>query len=216
MGAKQYGRRGVGCRFKRGSAPTRVVILVGVVLGALASACSGTADSNAHKSTGGGSVAITSASVSIAPTWPNALPGEQPPVRPADDPSEAGATAFAVYFMRTVDWAYASMDSTLMRQIFDPALCTYCVTAADKTDLRMSEGNHYVGGRITISISSAATGGTDERLILIVFSQSGLSIANAAGTIDPTSISQQLTYQANVRIRHRAQSWQVIEVRRVA
>jgi hypothetical protein len=85
-------------------------------------------------------------------TGPNIRPGEKPPSFPdsleKNLPSAAGA--FAVYWMKTIDWGYATVDSRLARTAFSP-VCIDCTRFMKIFDNARAKGVHFRGGRMTIS-----------------------------------------------------------------
>ena len=85
-------------------------------------------------------------------TGPNVRPGEKPPTFPAslekNLPSAAGT--FAVYWLQTIDWGYATVDSTLARRAFSP-VCTNCTRFMSIFDDARAKGVHFRGGRMAIS-----------------------------------------------------------------
>ncbi len=54
-------------------------------------------------------------------TGPNTRKGEKPPVMPvlATKHTAAGAQAFAEFFIKTIDWGYATTSSAYMRHYFE-------------------------------------------------------------------------------------------------
>ena len=189
--------------------------LIGICAGvaALLAGCSGGGSEPGGRSSPDATALLTSASAE--PTYPNARPGEKPPVRPADALSNAGAEAFAKYFMQTVDWAYASMDSTLMRTAFDPATCNYCNTAADRTDRDKAAGKRYEGGRSTI-LDVASANGADVRdnLVLVVFDATPLRVYDSQANLIEDNDAERML-QFNVRVHFRDGAWVVVEVKRI-
>lgn len=153
-------------------------------------------------------------SVTPEPSYPNARPGEKPPARPVDILSDAGAEAFARYFMQTVDWAYASMDSSLMRSAYDPATCNYCNTAANRTDADKAAGKRYEGGRSTIvDVMSAHGADVTNNLVNVVFDASAVKVYDATGSV-VSDTEPELKLQFNVRVRY-GNGWTVSEVKQV-
>lgn len=115
--------------------------------------------------------ATTAHSTSSQPTVPADVPrtgpnvtskAEKPPVMPAGATKHTaqGAKSFAVFFVRTIDWGYATTDSHYMRHYFTHS-CTLCLAFADEFDNTKSAKHHYLGDRIHIR-SSSATAGQDE------------------------------------------------------
>lgn len=62
--------------------------------------------------------------------------------------SAAGAQAFAVFFVKTIDWGYATTSSAYMRHYYDPKTCGECEASAKTLDLTRGKKWHYLGGRI--------------------------------------------------------------------
>ncbi|MGI8664722.1 MAG: DUF6318 family protein [Jatrophihabitans sp.] len=91
-------------------------------------------------------------------TGHNVKPGEKPPLYPiaAKVKSQAGANAFAEFFMRTLDWAYATTNPSYMKHYYASScgLCSGIATGITKT---AAQHHWYVGGRLTIrSVSSSS------------------------------------------------------------
>jgi hypothetical protein len=88
----------------------------------------------------------------VPTTGPNTRPGEKPPVMPvaATKHTRAGAKAFAVFFIKTIDWGFATLNGSYIRH-FSLAACTGCATFADGMDRDRKAGHRYIGGRIAIA-----------------------------------------------------------------
>jgi hypothetical protein len=84
-------------------------------------------------------------------TGHNVRPGEKPPVYPAAARvhSQAGANAFAEFFMRTLDWAYATTNPSYMKHYYGPT-CGQCSGLATGIAKTSAETNWYLGGRLTV------------------------------------------------------------------
>ncbi len=91
-------------------------------------------------------------------TGHNVKPGEKPPLYPdaAKVKSQSGANAFAEFFMRTLDWMYATTNPAYAKHYYSATcgLCNGLTTGMTKT----AALNHwYEGGRITIrSVTATA------------------------------------------------------------
>jgi len=101
----------------------------------------------------------TSHSTSAAPTTtppistgPNVRPGEKPPTVPAQAKTntDLGADLYAWYWMQTIDWAYATTDSSLAKAAYASSCadCARFMTIFD--DVRASD-RQFRGGRISLS-----------------------------------------------------------------
>jgi len=88
-------------------------------------------------------------------TGPNVRPGEKPPTLPAVGKTNtaAGALAFADYWMRTLDWGYATTDSSLAKAAFLPT-CSNCMILVKQFDDAQAKDRHFRGGRSSV-LSSA-------------------------------------------------------------
>jgi Family of unknown function (DUF6318) len=152
---------------------TRARVAVWAVVGAvalLAAGCTSGAGPNTStvsvaESTPSTSGVPTSASptptarpypVDVPLTGHNVKPGEKPPLYPAAARArtQAGANAFAEFFMRTLDWAYATTNPSYMKHYTGPScgLCTGLATGISKT---AAEHHWYLGGRLTIHPATA-------------------------------------------------------------
>jgi hypothetical protein len=87
----------------------------------------------------------------VALTGHNVKPGEKPPLYPAaaKQRTQDGANAFAEFFMRTLDWAYATTNPAYMKHYTAPScgLCTGLATGIAKT---ATQRHWYLGGRLTV------------------------------------------------------------------
>jgi hypothetical protein len=93
-------------------------------------------------------------------TGHNVRPGEKPPVYPAaaQAHTQDGANAFAEFFMKTLDWAYATTNPSYMKHYYGPTcgLCSGIATGITKT---AAEHHWYEGGRLRIlSLTSTEIG----------------------------------------------------------
>jgi hypothetical protein len=84
-------------------------------------------------------------------TGPNTKPGEKPPLMPleATQHTSDGAKAFAEFFVKTIDWGYATISGTYIRH-YSGSSCTTCATFADGLDKDRRAGEMYFGGRSTV------------------------------------------------------------------
>ena len=89
-------------------------------------------------------------------TGHNVKPGEKPPLYPAAARARTqdGANAFAEFYMRTLDWAYATTNPSYMKHYTGPScgLCTGLATGISKT---AAAKHWYLGGRLTVHPATA-------------------------------------------------------------
>ncbi|MGH8860797.1 MAG: DUF6318 family protein [Jatrophihabitantaceae bacterium] len=63
-----------------------------------------------------------------------------------------GAKSFAEFFIKTIDWGYATTSSAYMRHYFRKT-CLSCSSFADGFDTAKARHDRFIGGRITVGIS---------------------------------------------------------------
>jgi hypothetical protein len=140
-----------------------------VPVGLFAAACTGsgaTPNLSPVSSAPPSSVASSSAlaAPTVSPLYPadvpltghNVRPGEKPPVYPAAAKAhtQAGANAFAEFFMQTLDWAYATTNPSYMKHYYGPT-CGQCSGIATGITKTAAEHHWYEGGRLAIHASTA-------------------------------------------------------------
>jgi hypothetical protein len=78
--------------------------------------------------------------------------GEKPPVMPllATKHTSAGAVAFAKFFIKTIDWGFATTSGAYIRHYYAPS-CIECANHANGIDNTRKAKEHYVGDRFTIT-----------------------------------------------------------------
>jgi hypothetical protein len=139
------------------------------VLASSVACTSGSAAPNLSTASASGSSLIVTTSVtptvSPKPTSPypadvpltghNVKPGEKPPLYPdvAKVKSQAGANAFAEFFMRTLDWMYATTNPSYVKHYYSAScgLCSGLTTGMTKT---AAQKHWYEGGRFTVHPAS--------------------------------------------------------------
>jgi hypothetical protein len=109
----------------------------------------------------------------VPTTGPNAEPGETPPVMLvlATEHTPAGAKAFAEFFIKTIDWGFATMSGAYLRH-YSAANCTTCVSLADGLDQARRAGHKYIGGRSTILGARPGKGGSLRSQVVTISSTS--------------------------------------------
>jgi hypothetical protein len=94
----------------------------------------------------------------VPTTGPNTRPGEKPPIMPleATQHTARGARAFAAFFIKTIDWGYATTSSTYMRHYYFAKTCTECRSVAFQLDAVQQKDHHFVGDRFDIRRTTLA------------------------------------------------------------
>lgn len=89
-------------------------------------------------------------------TGHNVNRGEKPPVYPAAAKArtQAGANAFAEFYLHTFDWAYATTNSAYVRH-YSAASCGLCDGLATGITATAASSHWYLGGRFTVHPASS-------------------------------------------------------------
>jgi hypothetical protein len=199
----------------------RVVLLCLLAACALAG-CSGDHSAAADTSTPTLTTTYSPPSYSTAPastppitTGPNVRPGEKPPTFPhsleKNDP--VAADMYAKYWMQTLDWGYATTDSTLARRAFLP-VCTDCTrfVKGNFDDVRARD-EHFRGGRVsfissTIRPSDSRSGST--AMSDVAVGVTALETLDSSGrVIESTAAIPKITYR--VWLRWTGTRWFVVD-----
>jgi hypothetical protein len=134
-----------------------VVSVALAVVGVLAGCTSG-GGQNLHSALPTGTLPGTSASPTLTPsrtgpltTGPNVAPGEKPPaIGPFERAhTSAGAIAIAAFYIKALDWSYATSDPYLLKIISAPS-CVTCNKIIDGLTALQAEGGHVVGDRVRL------------------------------------------------------------------
>jgi hypothetical protein len=151
-------------------------------------------------------------------TGPNVRPGEKPPVLPqvAKTNSNAGALAFAEYWERTIDWGYATVDSTLMRTTY-ASVCTRCEQQARVLDEGRSKRVTFRGGReaiisATLQKNDHHNGAT--AVVDVTFDVQQLKVADHTGKVVETDPATP-NVTARVWARWSGGKWSVVDDKKV-
>jgi hypothetical protein len=189
----------------------RLIVIAAALGAAVLAGCGGGGRAGVNRAAASGAAAVTSPSRVVgapttAPAVPsvpppatdypadvpltghNVRPGEKPPVYPAEARArtEAGANAFAAFFIRTMDWAYATTNPSYMRH-YSGASCGLCAGLETGIDKTAALKNWYEGGRLTV-ISSISTpiGGvlaSADHCSLVAFDLQASTIVDKSGKI---------------------------------
>jgi hypothetical protein len=146
-------------------------------------------------------------------TGPNTRPGEKAPVMPelATEHSAAGVRAFAEFFIKTIDWGYATTSSAYMRHYFTKT-CIECLNAARFLDNARMHKQHYLGGRIVIrSISGPIPGKIHDAAVSVpmqldISSYEVVDRTGRVGNAGPANIN----YEENVSLAEQPSGWRVV------
>ncbi|WP_375497152.1 DUF6318 family protein [uncultured Jatrophihabitans sp.] len=125
----------------------------------------------------------------MATTGPNVRPGEKPPTleRLGRLNTAAGADAYARYWMRTLDWAYATTSSAAIRNLYTSSCAGCAAFSRNIIDSTRAANEHFIGGRIvvtdsTVQANDGHAGAT--AVIDLTFNQTPLKVISASGRQD--------------------------------
>jgi hypothetical protein len=136
--------------------------------------------------------------------------GETPPVMPAAATrhTPAGAQAFARFFIRTIDWGYATTSSAYMRHYYQPT-CTECRNVRAFLDNAARDGQHYVGARILRVAAGRArhVGGGQLQVVLTIDVNSEELVSSSGHFV--SGDAAHLGFHEQVGVRWHDRSWAV-------
>jgi hypothetical protein len=118
----------------------------------------------------------------VPTTGPNARRGERPPIMPleATQHTPEGARAFAEFFIKTIDWGYATTSSTYMRHYFQKS-CIGCISTARALDSAARAQHHFIDDRFTVQTIEAQSSSMVAPRILIKFDVSSSEVVDKNG-----------------------------------
>jgi hypothetical protein len=133
--------------------------------------------------------------------------------RSAAGHTSAGAQAFALFFVRTIDWGFAAMSGTYMRH-YAAQSCLDCATFADGMDRDRRIGRRYIGGRITPRSARLAAWNSkiDAITAVVRFDMLSFEAITRAGrpvAADRSHVGER--FEVSLTWRHGA--WQVVRLR---
>ena len=117
-------------------------------------------------------------------TGPNMRPGEKPPVMPvaATRHDPAGAKAFAEFFIRTIDWGFATLNGAYIRH-YATSSCVGCLSFADGMDADKRLARRYIGGRIAVTSTRLLKYDRLDALIVVTFDQQSYEKTESSGSL---------------------------------
>ena len=185
--------------------------------------CSGSSDGAAPPATSPPSrttpaAPSTSASAPSAPTVPADVPttgpnlrsrGEKPPIEPvaALEHTPEGAKAFAEFFIKTIDWGFATTSSKYMRHYYE-ATCIECENAARGLDSAARARHHFIGDRFTIRrVETVARSGSAHGLD-IYFDVTSTEVVDQAGKF-VDALGALINFRERVQVTWSRGQWKV-------
>lgn len=119
---------------------------------------------------------------------------EVPPSAQAATPQ--GAAAFVSYYYEELGRAFASLDTTRLRQL-SASSCTSCEGLADAIDRERASGRRYAGGEITVRTAEAIQDDPSHASVTLVYDRAEL-VATGAGASSPRPGKQGITLDVGV------------------
>jgi hypothetical protein len=125
--------------------------------------------------------------------------------------TQPGAVAFAEFFIRTIDWGFATTSGAYMRHYFQSG-CVECLSHANGLDNTRKAGHHYLGSRFTITRSSIGSVGAHnaERSIIVTFNLSSLEVVDAHNTFITGDIAHR-GLREQLWLAWRLNAWTVVD-----
>ena len=104
-------------------------------------------------------------------------PPDLPMPAEARTPTPDGAQAFFEYYIEVYNHAFASMDSSYLRDLGSG--CADCNLIADQLDADMAAGWRYEGGTLRIDSMSPPSVEGDTAQLALIFTQAPLTVINS-------------------------------------
>jgi hypothetical protein len=159
----------------------RTVLLIAVVLLGLG-ACSNGSVPPRQTSTVTVTPTATSTSPSASPT--PALPAA------AQQPSRAGAGAFARYFFEVYNYAFWNADPAPLRAISGPD-CLFCKSSIEAVESIRMGRDRVEGGEARVTVALAAPGNPSERMLVnLVLDQDAGKTYSSSGEVIGTTVER--------------------------
>ena len=147
--------------------------------------------------------ASTSASPTASPsptvptTGPNVSPGELAPTEPVDATTSTAESAqsFETYYVRTIDWVYATSVPQILEPFFAEG-CTNCTNLLNNLQGQLEGGRSFRGSRFTIQrlaeVTNDGRNGADFAVSVEV-AISPLQILDSTGEVTESAPETSLT-----------------------
>jgi hypothetical protein len=175
---------------------------------------SSAASTGATGTTSSPAIVSTAVPSDVPTTGPNLLhKGERPPVMPlaATKHTAAGAVAFAKFFIRTIDWGFATTSGAYMRHYFAKS-CIECASHADGLDNTKKAGEYYLGSRFTITAANSAPAGAADASVVVTFNLTSAEVLTSRGTF----VDGDVAHTGQVRqlwLTWGSAGWRIVDMR---
>jgi hypothetical protein len=148
-------------------------------------------------------------------TGPGVKPGETPPTRPPGSTAHDSGAAleFAIFAIKSLDWAIATTDSTPIRAVSTSA-CKTCATYIQTLDHLAATGGQIEGGRLTVHSAKVVEGASNiksDQIVEFQVVQQPATIVDPPGTptVESTLAS---TYTTRAYLDWTGSGWTLVEI----
>jgi hypothetical protein len=174
-----------------------VVVAVGLV------GCSGASTGAPRTST------VTVTPTASATPSPSVSPSPALPAA-AQQPTRAGAQAFARYFFAVYNYAFWTADPAPLKAISDKD-CVFCASSIDAVRAIQQEQDVAQGGRIEVLVAVAAPGDPQERLLvnMSLYQESGRTLSRQGQVVDTTP--ERRNGRVDLVVRWVGERWILVE-----
>lgn len=156
-------------------------------------------------------VAATVAPTPTPPVSPSAMPVEKPAL--ADEATEAGAEAFARYWMAVRNEAYQTLDPTELARI-SASSCVTCTSYATSMRRGASAGERWEGGIATVIGVAAPPIANRTTRVLVDYGTTRFVAYDKQGQVLAEQPARKRA-TLEISVERSGQAWRVREVRRL-
>jgi hypothetical protein len=156
--------------------------------------------------------AVTTAPPSSAPSTGPGGVAVPTPAPEAAQRSDTGAKAFGVYYVKLLDYTYATRDVAPLRQASDAA-CRVCQGTADDVSKFAKPGYKFEGGRFTLKDLTVSQPSPTQPVIVANISITGLTVTDPNGQRDPYSEAAHPRAQLMITEKWTGSGWTVTDLK---
>lgn len=125
----------------------------------------------------------TTTSATASPTLPPLGPADFPVPAEARQKTEAGALAFAKYYLQLSNHLAPTLDSQPLRDL--SVNCETCNQLADSFDHDKAAGYHYVGGNVTVASTGSISVSGSKAELSFLLKQEAMQVLDGSGAEVP-------------------------------
>jgi hypothetical protein len=184
---------------------------LGITLAAASTACTGGDDPPATRSTSssGSSGSPRASATSPTTTTPSSTTRTVAVPPEATKHTEAGAKAFAKFYVAQADDALVTADSSKVKAVANES-CKGCKVFIDWADELKRQGRHHANTSFTVSGQLVRPDSTDNRYVIdILIDEAGVDVVDQGGTRVASEPAQTATLRTT--LSWSASTWSVTE-----